>query len=226
MTHKLEEIKICSFNANGLGDAKKRKDVFTWLRERKYDICMLQETHFSSKLESYIKAEWGYEAYFSHHLNNSRGVAILFRNSFPFKINRVTRDSEGRFIMINIMIRDEIINLVNIYGPNDDNPEFFRSLQDRLECFKEGSYIIGGDFNVVQDYELDTLNITGFNNPNAREKLLEMQQDLDLSDPWRVENPSKKLFTWHARQKHSRLDYFLTSTDMLDLVSNCHIKPG
>ena len=38
-------FKICTFNVNGLGEYKKRCQMFEWLKDNKYDICFLQELH-------------------------------------------------------------------------------------------------------------------------------------------------------------------------------------
>ena len=42
------EISIASYNCNGLADLKKRRTVFTWLKEKEYNIYCLQETHSTS----------------------------------------------------------------------------------------------------------------------------------------------------------------------------------
>ena len=39
---------IGSFNVKGLADEKKRKEVLNWLREKKMNVYMLQETHFTN----------------------------------------------------------------------------------------------------------------------------------------------------------------------------------
>ena len=57
-------IKICSLNTQGLGDYKKRRDVFQYLKQKNYSIIFLQDTHFSNNQEKFIRAEWGYEAVF------------------------------------------------------------------------------------------------------------------------------------------------------------------
>lgn len=40
-------LNIGSFNVKSLADEKKRKEVFNWLREKKMNVYMLQETHFT-----------------------------------------------------------------------------------------------------------------------------------------------------------------------------------
>ena len=220
------KLKLLSFNANGLGDGKKRRDLFTWLRQKNCDICFVQETHCTDKMEEYWKAEWGYEVYFSNHTGNSRGVAILFNNTFEFKIVKRISDPNGRYLILNIIINNNELNLVNVYGPNKDEPAFFENLQTTLENLPQSTFIIGGDFNVVQNFTLDTRNIASLNNPKSQVAVESMKLDLDLHDPWREKNPNTQKFTWHARNKLSRLDYWLISSDVLETVENVQILPG
>jgi hypothetical protein len=44
----------------------------------------------------------------------------------------------------------------SIYGPNEDSPEFFENLKSKLVSLSNTSIIIGGDWNVVQDFSFDT----------------------------------------------------------------------
>jgi hypothetical protein len=50
------------------------------------------------------------------------------------------------------------MTLVAIYGPNEDNPDFFRKLVFNINQFDNSSVIIASDWNVVQDYRVDTVN--------------------------------------------------------------------
>lgn len=47
-------------------------------------ICV-QDEHVK-KLESFIKAEWGYDICFSSYINMSRSVMILINNNFEQKV--------------------------------------------------------------------------------------------------------------------------------------------
>ena len=53
------EISIASYNCNGLADNKKRRSVFTWLKEKEYNIYCLQETHSTILDEVMWKKDWG-----------------------------------------------------------------------------------------------------------------------------------------------------------------------
>ena len=51
----------------------------------------------------------------------------------------------------------------------------------------------------------------------------------ELIDIWRIRNPNKKMFTFRClkpEQIFTRLDYFLTSIGVNDLVENADIRPG
>ena len=41
------------------------------------------------------------------------------------EIHRKISDSEGRYIVLDITIEQTRLTLANIYGPNNDNPDFF-----------------------------------------------------------------------------------------------------
>ncbi len=66
------------------------------------------------------------------------------------------------------------------------------------------------------------------NNIKARDKVNEMKQQFDLIDPWRINNPNKKQFTWFQRNpvKMSRLGFFLVTEDIMALISKCDIITG
>ena len=124
-------------------------------------------------------------------------------------------------------INDKDYSLVNVYGPNNDDPNFFELLKVKLEQVNNEHIIIGGDFNVVQDYDIDTLNILKKQNVKSNECINKLKYDLDLYDPWRQYNEFSKVYTWHnSRNQHSILDYFLVSSNIMNQISSSSIKPG
>ena len=59
----------------------------------------------------------GWESIF--HTNGKQkkaGVAILISDKIDLKVNKITRDKEGHYIMIKGSIQEENITIVNIYG--------------------------------------------------------------------------------------------------------------
>ena len=125
----MDKINIVSLNVRGLGDSSKRRDVFNYLQNKNYSIVCLQDTHFSKDIENIVSAEWGYKVWFSSYLSNKRGVAILFKNNFEFKVYNQYVDTNGNVLLLDIEISNVRMSLVSIYGPNDDTPLFY----DRLK---------------------------------------------------------------------------------------------
>jgi hypothetical protein len=58
-----------------------------------YYISFLIDTHSKNETEPYWKSEWGNDTKFSSQSSNSRGVAILFRNTFQNHIEKEIKDS-------------------------------------------------------------------------------------------------------------------------------------
>ena len=120
------------------------------------------------------------------------------------------------------------MNLITIYGPNIDDPKFFREIQYLIENTNSQYTIICGDFNMVLDPAKDCLQYTNVNNPRARTEVLNMMENKNLSDVFRELYPDKKKFSWRRRNpvKMARLDYFLVTNSMMDIIENCEIKPS
>jgi hypothetical protein len=89
----------------------------------------------------------------------------LLRNSFEFKIHEEVRDTLGNY---DISIQDYRMTSAVVFEPNEDKPCFFETLQSKINMFPNSSLILVGDWNVVQDYNLDTINYRRENNSNSR----------------------------------------------------------
>lgn len=218
-------------NVRGLNsDPKKRRDVFNWLKNQKHDIYLLQETHCTEAVMKYWESEWGYKCVFSNGTSTSRGVAVLFNNTFEHIIKKIVKDKEGRFIGIDIEFMDCKITLVNIYGPNTDDPAFFEYVTKEIEMIGNDTIIWGGDFNTVQNHQLDTSGGSGGYHKKANSIICDIMEEKDLLDIWREKNPDVKRFTWRGKcrnvLKQSRIDYFLISSDLADLNLSTDIKAG
>ena len=101
-------VTIVSMNAQGLGDKNKRKDLINLLKSRKYSICLLQDTHFMTSEEKFIRSQWGYDCFFSNHNSQSRGVAIFINNTFDFKLNNVEKDDNGNLLILSCKIGEKM----------------------------------------------------------------------------------------------------------------------
>ena len=226
----VDQITIFSQNCRGgLSVATKRRDLFQYVRSKKYNIVCLQDTHINKKLEAFIKAEWGYEAYFSSYATNSRGVMVLINNNFEQEVKRIKTDKNGNFVILDMVIEDKEVTLVNICGPNNDSPQFYENLKHKIEEFQNEKVIICGDWNMIIDVKMDSNNYLHINNPRARQVVLNLLEEEKFVDPWRVLHEDEKKYTWsrlNPIKKQARLDFFLISESVFQYVIDSDIISG
>ena len=88
-----------TINAQGLRSDDRRHNAFAYFRRNRLDIILIQETHWTSELETKIKSEWNGDVFFSNGTNNSRGVAVLISSRLDYNVIRFGSDNEGRVIL-------------------------------------------------------------------------------------------------------------------------------
>ena len=128
---------------------------------------------------------------FNHGTNHSKGVMILLNPKLDCKIDNITQDRNGRFIIAKLTTDDSHLILVNIYSPNNVNQQvhFFKDLQNQLQEHPHDNIIIGGDFNcALTQRDKKGGNSVTRKGPviNEINKLCELY---DLRDMWRSINP-------------------------------------
>jgi exonuclease III len=80
----------------------------------------------------------------------------------------------------------------------------------------------------VLNPSLDTHNYLNVYNPLGREKVLELTNDLQLLDYYRILYPNENKIYMAGKNplKQARLDYILISESPLNMVEKLSIKPG
>ena len=74
-------------------------------------ICCLQETHFRSQDTYRLKVKGWKNIFHAYGKQKKAGVAILISDKIDLKINNITKDKEGHYIMIKKSIQEEDITL-------------------------------------------------------------------------------------------------------------------
>ena len=226
------DINIYSLNCNGLNDDVKRKAVFEKLKKKGDGIFMLQETHCTTENEQKWRREWGNHMYFSNGTSNARGVAIIITGNYEYRVLRLERDNEGRFLILEIERKGAVYTIGNIYAPTrnfeKDQQQCFTNFTAKLELMQNIHTILGGDLNLYMNPRLDKLdNSPDYNdNRNFRADVCSFVETNNIVDVWRTINPDKRCFTWHRGDKRSRLDYLLTSEHLLNFIDDVDILPG
>ena len=223
-------LHISTVNANGLQQPEKISKIVSWSNQQKNDILFIQETHFTNKMKFTLDKEFGENLFRSDGTSNSRGVAIWIKDKTRFKYIDEHKDLEGRVIMINIEIDENIYTLVNIYAPNRlrERNSFFKTIKVFINKYGLGQVILGGDFNDIWSL-LDTKNKTKsskkFDKPVT--SLKGLIKSCKLIDIWRNKNKNTRQFTWcrKDRTEATRIDYFFVSKEVQKNCKSCVIRP-
>lgn len=215
-------IEITCWNVRGMRKLAKLKQVLDRIKYLKSKIVFLQESHLIASEVHYLNRRWPGQVFHACYNTHARGVVILIHKSIPFQVTKTTQDPYGRYIIVQGNILSQKLNLINIYGPNEDNPLFFQRLFLTVSAL-EGHHIIGGDFNCALDPLIDRSTQIDATHVQTRKTLTTYMNDLRLIDVWRTQNPNKREYSCYSSsyKTHSRIDYFLISMELLSNVKKC-----
>lgn len=216
------KLKFVSWNCRGLQQLKKIKQVMNRLKEMNSKIVFLQETHLLEGETKKIVRRWQGGVYTAAFSSRARGVMTLIHQSVPFLVENVVKDKWGRYLIIQGSLLEEKLNLVNLYGPNIDDPNFFVNLFLILSTLG-GKHIIAGDFNCVLSPSVDRSTGLDQSHTRSRETIHYFIKELNLQDIWRELNPQDKAFSCYSStfQTYSRIDFFLISSELRANIHNC-----
>ena len=153
-------------------------------------------------------------------------MAIVVNPKSKIVINDSFSDCEGRTVICNMSIEDKEITLCNLYAPNQDCPEFFERIFANLQKVAKDHVIIGGDFNLVLNTDLDRHN-SKYNNVHAANYVNAFIDSFNVTDIWRDRNQNDRKYSWFRKSVNgwcaSRLDFFLTSLGIASMVTDIHM---
>ena len=103
---------------------------------------------------------------------------------------------------------------------------FFANIQTLIESDIATDYnVICGNFNLVLDSKMDSDKYKNIINLKARQVVLNIINY--LIDVIRTFHPKVKQYSWRkSPTKQAKLDYFLISNKVTDIVDNCMIHPS
>ena len=94
----------------------------------------------------------------------------------------VQTDPQGRWIILNMLLDNKQIWLINLYGPNNDDPSFFENIYKNLSTLQAtlDSIIMVGDFNTVLKTSMDRKgNHTTNYHPQALKEIMNVMDILE-----------------------------------------------
>ena len=220
----MAEIKIMSWNVNGLGDKIKRGVVSQFIRRHSPDVVLLQETHMKGSSFRALDRGGYRMAVHSGFTSGSRGVGILLKKSLPLMVDQIQTDKQGRYAILTGSWEGTVLNLLSIYIPPRLHGPLFADLGTLLLNLPLGTLIAGGDYNAIIDVKRDRWP-TG---PpvTAKRPLVEFIEAMGLQDLWRTHNPTTHQYTFQsgAHGSMSRIDHILVNTHHSHEFADVHIK--
>lgn len=122
------KLNILTWNMRSLNDYRKLRKVLLYLTRHNIDKALLQKSHLppnSPVLRSRGLQGNAHTAGFTSH---ARGVITWVNPKSQLKLEPLDTDPEGRFVISRCRGKGIDLTLVNIYGPNFDNPIFYTTL--------------------------------------------------------------------------------------------------
>ena len=138
-------ILIITLHLNGLNVPSKRHRLAEWIQKQDVYICCLKETPFRPRDTYRLKVRRWKMIFHANGNQKKAGVAILMSDKIGFKIQAITTDKEGHYIMIKGSIQEEDIIIVNIYAPNKGTPRYIRQMVTAIKGEIGSNTVIVGD---------------------------------------------------------------------------------
>lgn len=217
MTPALSTLRFVSWNVGGLGNATKLEQVMAHLNQLKGNIYFIQETHMLNREVACLKRNWVGGIYHTSFNSKTSGAAILIWKGVGFILNSSVLDPGGRFVMISGALWNTRYLLVCMYGPNWDDHHFFTKLSASFPDVHNSQIILGGDFNLVQDPQLDRLASRSVLPSRPSNALSNLSHEYSLTDLWRQKFPGSRGFSFflHVHHTYSHIDFFLLDVWLL-----------
>ena len=159
---------------------------------------------------------------------------ILFNVDGQLKINEIKRHNEGRILLVDCNLNEQNYILCCLYAPTKDKQNdqliFLNEVIQFITEYKGANLILAGDLNTYLNQNIDKKG--GILKPNSKytDMLLELIDEFNLVDIWRIRHENKKLFTFRQKTRsglvQSRLDYFLVSRQLEYSVESTSIEPS
>ena len=156
------EFEIVSYNVNGIGDDRKRRNIFSFLKKQTSYKADIHAGSSTKATKNRFEYQWGGKMLSSQGTLHSTGVCTCFGYNLEHKVIKVISDAEERYIIVNMEIQGSPYVLVNCYAPNTETGQIktFQDLANHLsdlDADPEHKYIFGGEWNLIFNATLDSI---------------------------------------------------------------------
>ena len=211
--------KNCKTDQKILAITKNNNDVILLSDTRLNSTKQNASTHDLTKkflLKGYVL--------FHNSKSASRGVCILIKNDLSYTVHNEYRDFNDNYLILDLTINSKRFTLGAVYGPNEDDMDFYNNLERDIAALNNRCIIVSGDWNATWDpspvlHNIDTINMRNIPSKRRSERINALARNLSLTDPYRFHHPEKREFTFvpniAGNKNRSRIDFFLISENIL-----------
>jgi exonuclease III len=213
----------------------KSVEIVEALKERKIDICCVQETRWRGEGARMLgDRENGYKFYWKGQKDAQGGVGILLKAELAKDVIEVKRLS-ARVIVVRLLISNGTLSVISAYAPqvgrpDEEKAEFWRTLENlKIGETRKDRIVLAGDFNghVGQQSAgftrthggrgLGTRNVEG-------ESILEFAEAMHLIvvNTW-FDKPPHRLATYESGDNKSQVDYIMVGSDERKHIRNIDV---
>jgi len=241
----MEELKLISWNVNGIRAAVRQGFLNWFLRESPSILCLQEVKASPEVLDATIRTPKDYVTHWNYPARKGYSGVVTFSKYQPQKIHTSfgaeKLDLEGR-VIISVYPKH---TLFNIYFPNGKRNQarlqykmdFYNNFLEYIEPLRKKGQklIICGDFNTAHK-EIDIARpkensrFSGFL-PMER-AWIDKFVSLGYIDTFRYFNKEPNQYTWWdlktgARQRNIgwRIDYFFVTENLISSVTKAYIMP-
>ena len=236
-TFRVPSCRILSVNAQGLRGYEKRSKFASHFLypnnvAKKPQVVCIQESHATPEMEQEFLQSFQYDLCFGSSGNNRAGGLITgFQRNLDYGVTEHTyvhkHRSEALIIYCTIDKKEFVI--ANVYmHPDELYEEVIESLIDfklAVDKYNCVNVIWCGDFNCT----FSDLDVSTPDSPHwsRRRGLFEhWTETAELSDVFRTFFPETRRYTCFSRAVGSRLDYFMVSLGVLNIICKIFIDPS
>ena len=232
-SHMMATLKSVVWNCGGLTntDSSSKKAIFfEKTHGTNFDLAIFLETHHkdeSALPQEILRYKSTHQIIHSPAKNDEPYSGIICLVSNRFKINSENELLPGRIFNFKIehISTHSKFNATTLYLPtnNNLNEENIHNFISSLKASHtlEDDNIILGDFNFI-DNNHDKANGLNPTDKMACNFWIPFLSELDMVDPFRAQNPNKRLWSFigTGKAKNSRIDRIYTNADQMTSITN------
>lgn len=209
-----DNLRVVTLNIRG-GLGQKIETLCSWMQQMSVDMLLIQEHNCSDRtlkgIHLSLKGRYGVYAVATPNLIG--GAAVLLPKRWVLALQQISTSDDGRTVAVDLLTkRCRRMRCVSTYGPSghrERTPEelgrYLEGLRTILSSFRQqypdGRMILGGDFNMVENYALDRTSTTApVRGQTAYEhSLIQLLEESLLTDAFRTRHPRLRAYTYSRR---------------------------